>query len=91
MTGLAREVKEEASALDQASHRMGIPHIGNVDANLLPDISHIEEVAAVFWNQTIHQRHLGSEKNQSTRQGRANKPQAACNQNVLSSKLFEEG
>jgi len=67
MTGLAREIEKEVAILNQRSHGRRVTHVGKLDRHLVADVMNIEEVAAVFRNQTVDQCYLGWDTNKPSR------------------------
>ena len=67
MVHLAREMKDDFLTLDQIVHRMGIPHIAEVDMDPVCNLLHVKEIASQAGNHVIHNRHPRTHVNQSGR------------------------
>ena len=83
MAHLSGEVEQEILALDQVLHAVGIPHVGDVDADAVADLRDVEKVAAIFRDQRIHQQHVGAQLHQPVRQMAADEPQSTGDQDPL--------
>ena len=88
MTGLAGEIEQNFSSLNQCGHGVRVTHVRQIDNDAVTDISNIKEVAAMFWNQTVNQRYLCPESNQTPSQGRANEPESTRDKNIRAGKNF---
>src|SRR5438132_3448611 len=82
MTGLPREIEKKLPFSDERGHRGRIANIGKIDSYAVANVMNIEGIAAVFRNEAVDQRHFRAELDQAARQGRADKAEAARNQNV---------
>ena len=54
---------------------MRVPHIAEIDLDLVSDILHIEEIPSQTWHHIIDDRHPGSQRNQSGCEIRSNEAQ----------------
>ena len=77
MAHLAGQVEEHVLTLDQGAHRIGIAHIGNVDAQPVFVPGNVKQIAAIVRDQRIDQRDMRAQIGQSPRQVGADEAQAA--------------
>ena len=74
---LAGEVEDHVAALHEVVHRAGLPHVGDVDRDLVFDAGDVEQVAAVLGNQRIDEQHVGAELHQPVREVAADEPETS--------------
>ena len=73
MIHLACKVEDDLLPFDQIIHRMGIPHVTEIDMDLVLDPFHIKEIPSQAGHHVIHNRHRCPEFDQSRRQIRPDK------------------
>ena len=88
---LARQVEQVIFALHQVAQAVLVPHVGDVYPYAVFNARDIEEIAAVFGYQAVHQRQPGAMRSQPMGQGRTNKTQAPADQHLLARKLRRAG
>ena len=64
VAGLPGQVEEIVLALHQVVHAVRVAHIGDVDPHPVLDAGDVEQVAAVFRDQAVHQGDLRPELDQ---------------------------
>ena len=79
MAGLTGEVEEIVHASNQVLHGMNIPHIRNIDPDLVFDGFHIPKIPAIGGNEAVHQRYIRAKFHQPDGEIRPNEAQPACN------------
>src|SRR5437016_3358499 len=75
---LTGKIKKEVTLFDQCRHGLRIADVSKLNAHLVADIMDVEEVAAVFRDQTINQRYLGPQGDKLPGERRADEPETAC-------------
>ena len=55
MAGLAGQVEEIVLPLHQVVHAVGVAHVGDVDPHPVLDAGDVEQIAAIFRDQAVHQ------------------------------------
>ena len=68
VAGLPCQVEQVILPLDQVPHAVLVPHIGDVDLHVVLETGDVEQVAAVFGDQAVHEGHAGTEVHQPSRQ-----------------------
>lgn len=91
MTGLSCKIEKESAASNQASHRVRVPNIRNVDTDLVADVADVEEVPSVFGHKAVDEGDLCAERDEAAGKGRSDKSEPTRDQNVLASKMFQVG
>jgi hypothetical protein len=80
---LAGKVEEVVLILDEVAHAMFVADIGDVDTDGGIEAMDIEEVAAVFRDETINEEDIGAEGDEVMGKIGADKTQAAGNEHVF--------
>ena len=79
VAGLPGQVEQIVLALHQIVHAVLVAHIGDVDPHPVLDAGDVEQVAAVFRDQAVHQGDLRPQLDQPAGQVRADEAEAARN------------
>jgi len=73
MAGLRRQVEQEVLTADPKPQGIAAVDIGNVDVHPIADISDIGKIAAIFGDHAVDQQNLDAERDETPRDGRADK------------------
>ena len=58
---MACQIEEVILPLNQISHTVSIPYVGNIDLYPIFDICNIQQIPTVFGNQAIYQQDFGAQ------------------------------
>ncbi len=84
VAGLSRQVEQVVLASDQIIHAILVPHVGDVHPHPVLDARDVEQVAAVFGDQGVHEHHVGPQVHQPAGQGGSDEPQPPRDQDLFS-------